>query len=225
MIFLTLFLNLWIYKIFGFSFLLGILLVGATFALYKRHKLFYLFLILVLLFQYKTTHKIDLLSLSNDEQRIQVMRLREYPPDYLRIGYWIEARDESIVFFRVLKNFSEAVSPNLYFFANHPRGRVGVDEFEKFPFGFLPFFFIGIYNTIEKRNGYKIWVSILLSLFLISFVGNVCPIGPFSLFPAIAVLASRGLTVVQKKTSRPIFVSLIVLIFVTFIQAVAYEKY
>ena len=91
----------------------------------------------------------SLTLLNNDQIRIKDMRLKSYPPVYLTfdtktlwipVAHWFEERKESIAFFRILKNVSETVDLNLYFFANHPRERVGYNEFEKFPYIFIPAF-------------------------------------------------------------------------------------
>src|SRR4030066_884417 len=84
---LILFGNLWFWKILTTDFLLGILIIICSLCLYKitvfpKSKCFILFVFLffiIILFQYKYTERLSLTYLDNDEQRIQDMRLEEYP--------------------------------------------------------------------------------------------------------------------------------------------------
>lgn len=220
-ILIVLFGNLWIWRIFSFSAPLAILVVLCTFSFYlligkrnpkKSLKIFLLLFIPLLFFQWKTTDKISLTKLSNDQQRIQSMRLREYPPVkvdllgktvWIPIAHWFEGRTESISFFRILSNFSEVVDPNLYFFANHPRERVGVQEFEKFPFLLLPFFVYGLLQFVQKTKNQKLLIiSFFAPVLLTSFIGSKNSFGPFSLFPFVTVFSALGLFQVSKNTFK-----------------------
>ncbi|MCK4588303.1 hypothetical protein KAT60_00615 [Candidatus Woesebacteria bacterium] len=202
--------NFWIWKILFYSAPLGLLVLASSVFLYlsfKRSlkKYFFAFLVLfslLLVFQWKTTSEESLVELSNDEQRVQQMRLKEYPPVFFKIGektawiplaHWFEGREESIAFFRILENFSETIDPNLYFFANHPRERVGVNEFKKFPYIFLPLFFYGLVLSVTERRKLALGVSFILPVFLVSIIGHKNQLGPFSLFPFLVVSAVHGL--------------------------------
>ncbi len=202
--------NLWIWRVFSFSAALAILVVLCTFSFYllvnkhnpkKSLKVFLLLLLPLLFFQWKTTDKFSLTKLSNIEQHIQQMRLREYPSVkvdllektiWIPIAHWFEGRTESIAFFRILDNFSQTIDPNLYFFANHPRERLGFGEFEKFPFIFLPFSVYGVLYLVNKKMGKELVLSIAASIILLSFIGTWNPLGPFSLFPFIGVATIVG---------------------------------
>lgn len=202
--------NFWIWRILFNNVPLGLLVLASSIFLYlsfKRSskKYFFAFLVLfslLLIFQWKTTSKESLVELSNDEQRVQQMRLKEYPPVFFKIGrktiwiplaHWFEGREESIAFFRILENFSEAIDPNLYFFANHPRERVGINEFKKFPCIFLPLFFYGLVLSVTERRKLALGMSFILPVVLISIIGHKNQLGPFSLFPFLAVSAVHGL--------------------------------
>src|SRR3989344_3878596 len=127
--------NLWVYKIFLTNSILGILIVTSSILLSNRK--FWLFLfsfIPILLIQVSTTQRASLTEIGNDDRREIDLRLRAYPPSFLRVGYWLEERKESIAFWRLGNNLFENLDPNLYFFANNPRQRVGIKEFEKFPY-------------------------------------------------------------------------------------------
>ena len=193
--------NFWIWRILFNSVPLGLLVLASSIFLYlsfKRSskKYFFAFLVffsLLLVFQWKTTSEESLVELSNDEQRVQQMRLKEYPPIRISIAHWFENREESIAFFRILENFSETIDPNLYFFANHPRERVGINEFEKFPYIFLPLFFYGLVLSVAERRKLVLGMSFILPVVLISIIGHKNQLGPFSLFPFLAVSITHGL--------------------------------
>lgn len=216
---LVLLANLWIYKIFFTNFLLGVVIVVATLLLfYKRCKFFLAVFVILLIFQAVTTQKASLTNIANDDRRLIDLRLRAYPPKFLRIGHWLEERKESIAEARISKNLFENLDPNLYFFANHPKERVGIKEFEKFPYVFLPFFLFGLIEVVKKWDKNKLLlISFFVPLVLLSVVGNLNKSGPFTLFPFFTITTSLGL----KKISKPLLVILVLVL----IQMIAYEIY
>jgi len=220
---ISLFANLWIYKIFAVNFLLGILILITTILLFKNNKLFLLLFIPILFFQIQTTNIASLTAISNDDRRVIDMRLRAYPPKFLRFGYWLEERKESIIFNRVAINFFENMDPNLYFFANNPRQRVGIKEFEKFPYVLLPFFLLGVLDCIQKKNKMFWLISFLAPLIVLSIIGNRNNFGPFSLFPFFVVSINEGLKKLQNKHFK-IFIVVLVLVLVL-VQIISYEIY
>ena len=189
---LVLLANLWIYKILFANFILGVLVIICTILLYKGSKLFLLAFVLLLVFQVKTTRIYSLTNIANDDRRLIDLRLRAYPSKYLRVGHWLEERKESIALGRITRNLFENLDPNLYFFANHPRERVGIKEFEKFHFIFLAFFLFGLFDLIAARQWLSISLSFLLPLLILSFVGSQNILGPFSVFPFVAVCITTG---------------------------------
>lgn len=216
---ISLFANPWIYKIFAVNFFLGILILFTTILLLKNKRLFLLLFIPVLFFQIQTTNRLSLTAISNDERRVIDMRLRAYPSKFLRIGYWLEERKESIAFNRIITNFFENIDPNLYFFSNHPRQRVGIKEFEKFPYILLPFFLLGIFDWISKKNKLFWIISFFIPLVILSIIGNNNNLGPFSLFPFFVVSISKGLKKLQNKYLKIFFIILILVL----IQIISYE--
>ena len=218
--------NLWIYKVFLTNFILGILIIGSCIFLYKKSfRIFLLFFIPVLLIQIVTTEKVSLTAISNDDRREIDLRLRAYPPSFLRIGYWLEERKESISFWRLSNNLFENLDPNLYFFANNPRQRVGIKEFEKFPYILLPLFVLGILRLVGKEKR-LFWVSSLfIPLFILPFIGNKIQLGPFSLLPFLIISISDGLGVLYAKTenSRRLKILLLAVLILVIIQMIAYE--
>ena len=57
-------------------------------------------------------------------------------------------RNYNLPLYKLQRNFFANLDPNLYFFASHPRERMGVEEFAKFLPIFLPFFLIGVFYSI-----------------------------------------------------------------------------
>jgi len=230
--------SLWIWKIFNFNFLLGSVVVLTSIFLWlglltsknSYYYLYVLFFIPLVFFQWKTSFKTPITYLNENEKLIQRIRLNAYPPFSLKIGgktiwipiaHWLEQRKEAILFYKLEENFSEVVDPNLYFFANHPRERVGVVEFEKFPYILLPTFLLGIFS-IKKRNLKYILLG-LSPIILISFIGNSNPIGPFALFPFFATVISLGLLPIFSK--KIFLVTGLVAFVLVFIQVFAYATY
>jgi hypothetical protein len=200
----------------------------------------FIFLFLLLLFfQWKTTEKTSLTVLTNSDIMVRDMRLNEYPPVkislvgktvWIPIAHWLEGRRESIAFYRMLNNFSEVVDPNLYFFANHPRERVGITEFEKFPYLLLPFFVYGLVAIISKRKFNKnLKISFFAPILLLTFIGNKNNLGPFSLFPFIVVVCTLGLNQISevafkkhKAHKKQTFLGFLIIYFLILIQQIAY---
>lgn len=193
--------NFWIWRILSLNTPLSLLVIAVSIFLFlsleRKNQnysvIFIVLFMLLLFFQWKTTSKVSLVELSNDEQRVQQMRLREYPPTRIPIAHWFEGREESIAFFRILENFSETIDPNLYFFTNHPRERIGIDEFKKFPYIFLPLFFYGLVLSVAERRKLVLGISFILPVVLVSIIGHKSQLGPFSLFPFLAVSITHGL--------------------------------
>lgn len=233
--------NIWIWKIFSLNLLIGLSLVLTSCFLYKSikdrelNKFLILFLFVLLVFQYRTTQKVPLDYLSEQEKIMQTQRTREYPPVYIKMGdrtiwipayHWLEERKETLAFYRIEKNISESLSPNLYFFANHPNERVGVKEFEKFPYILLPFFVIGFLNMEARKNIKIIILSLLTPIVLVSLIGDKNLLGPFSLFPFIVVDSVLGTEYVYKIFFKRILVGSFLFAYIlVFLQTILYERF
>jgi hypothetical protein len=187
------------------------------------------FLILIF-FQWKTSFKTSITFLNNSEILQQTVRMRGYPPlkfsilgktFWIPAANWLEKRKETVVYYKIMNNFSEVIDPNLYFFANHPRERVGTREFEKFPYILLPLFLLGLLNI--KKGNIKELVLSLSPMILVSVIGNSNSMGPFSLFPFIATYTSFGVASISK--NKKLVVIGLILFVLVFIQVIAYAKY
>lgn len=240
---LVVFGNLWTWKIFGFNFGLGVLLILSTWFLFLlaekggRALIVPAFLLigLLLVSQLRLTEKISFTDLTDNEKQVQTMRLREYPPVYIKIGpktlwlpmaHWFEERRETIVFFGMLKNISEVVDPNLYFFAKHPRERVG-GEFEKFPYLLLPAFVFGVLVLAEKKRFTFFIAGFLIPLIIFAVARSNRNLGPFLLFPFVSVAIISGLDFGLKKIKNSlhknkIIIGFLILYLLVFIQIYSY---
>lgn len=235
---IVLFFNLWLFKIFSLNLLLGLTTLSSFLALYlaylKDTKKYFtvsiIFIGILCLFQYQTASSTNITNLSAEDKYNQELRMRAYPPLYLTIAnkkkyipvaYWFEAKFPAVALYKTQQNIFAFLNPNLYFFANHPLERVGVVEFEKFPYIFLPVFFLGVFEIKKKQFKFVLLGAIPLLMFF--FFAPNSSLGPFSLFPIISLLTSLGVAkVIENKKLVAPFLILLVLVF---IQTLAYEIY
>lgn len=93
---------------------------------------------------------------------------------------------------KLQSNYFANLDPNLYFFASHPRERLGVEEFNKFFPIFLPFFLIGLFYCIYIKKG-----KVLIYFLIISLVSMVVSpkynLGPILFFPLISFMITAGI--------------------------------
>lgn len=99
---------------------------------------------------------------------------------------------------KIERNLFYNLDPNLYFFAAHPRERLKVNEFEKFPAIFLPFFLVGFFVFFKKPSK-KITLSMVLALVLNAFLSPEPP-GPIFMYPVITYFIFKGAEGVVKIT-------------------------
>lgn len=229
--------NFWIWKIFALNIFAGTITLLTTIFLWadieeRNDKYFYLaafFLVLLVFFQYRTSSINSLTFLNTSEKVNQQLRLRAYPPVSIKIlgktiwiplANWFELRPETVAVYKLGDNLGENLDPNLFFFANHPRERVGVREFEKFPYILLLPFVIGLLSFKKKYT--RDVVLSLSPLVLLAIIGNSNPAGPFVLFPFIAITTALGLVpIFAKKKYAIIFLIAFVLVF---LQVASYGR-
>jgi len=234
--------NLWIWRILTRSILIGLLVLLTSFYFTvvinkNEHKKFVVLMFILVFLQWRTTQIRSLTLLSNDQIRQQDQRLNEYPPIAIEIfgtkiwipfAHWLEGRNETRIYYRIRESFFEVIDPNLYFFANNPRQRVGITEFEKFPYILLPFFVSGVYKLVYTKKYKLLFVSMFLPVITISVIGHNNNFGPFSLFPFISmaifieVLSFYDKYVKNTKIFRWTVISMFVLVM---IQLYSYEIY
>lgn len=99
--------------------------------------------------------------------------------------------------YRIEKKLFSILDLNLYFFASHPRERGGVEEFEKFPFVYIPFFVLGIITYLKKPK--KVFLYYFLAATLTSvFIHTAYYLGPVLFFPIINSFIMLGIISVLK---------------------------
>lgn len=98
---------------------------------------------------------------------------------------------------KLQSNFFSNLDLNLYFFASHPRERLGVEEFEKYLPMFLPFFLLGFLYII-----YKPLLKFLICVIAISLISSIISpnynLGPVLFFPIINFMITVGLILSMK---------------------------
>jgi len=225
--------NFWIYKIFRNNFLIGLIIVTLSILLvsvksfkYKRIIILGLFLS-SLFFQYQTTKINNFSTLTADQIRIQEVRFKQYPAEILGInfplGYWFEMKHESYIIPGISKNLYENLDINQYFFGGHPRQRVEVEEFEKFPYSFIPLFILGLLVIFSKKKLALKLLFLSSPLVLIALIGNKNLLGPFSLFPMFIFIIWQGFSVLCNLKKRKWIISLfIILSFLVSVQQFIY---
>jgi hypothetical protein len=134
------------------------------------------------------------------------------------LANWFEQRKETISIYKIGKNFSEVIDPNLYFFANHPREKAGAKEFEKFSYILLPIFILGLFEL--KKRHLKYLILTLSPIVFISIIGNNSPLGPFSLFPFFTIIISLGLK--KFLLNRKFLIFKLIIFLLVFIQTISY---
>lgn len=85
------------------------------------------------------------------------------------------------------QNLATLLDPNFYFFANHPHERIGIVEQERFWFGLLPFFILGMLLLGQKR-----WFVTGLVLAVLTGTILGLEVGPYLFYPFIIFAIFRG---------------------------------
>lgn len=132
-----------------------------------------------LIFQYQTTKPTNYRVLSEMEKIAQLRRMNEYPPSAYRLANLIEARPESVVYFKLEHNFLKVFDLETIFT-------------KYIPSLFLPLFIIGLFEAIKNRPKLILFIS-SLPVMLLTLIGHENTKGPVSLFPFIYTSAALGL--------------------------------
>jgi len=92
------------------------------------------------------------------------------------------------------ENIFNSLSPNLYFFSNHPRERERVEEFAKYPSILVIPFLLGlIYIFVFHSSKYLIVGYLIFASLVSGFIKQTFPFGPILFFPLINLLITRGI--------------------------------
>ncbi|KKR62985.1 hypothetical protein A2210_00455 [Candidatus Woesebacteria bacterium RIFOXYA1_FULL_40_18] len=197
--------NFWIWRIFVQSAGMAIILVLLSIFLVLRLKwLSLIFFILLSIFLLKTSFDTNLLYVSPLEND-KLENRHEYYAQSLgrlyrnRIGIYLHKNISPYVS-RFEKNLAYNLDPNLYFFASHPRERLGIDEFNKFPLIALPFFLIGLGVLLSGRHYFLIGYFVL-SIIVSGFIFPGYRLGPILIFPFMISILYLGLLKVINRFS------------------------
>lgn len=166
---------------------------------YRKNKLKILLLILVslLVVQVNITKERSLTVIANDDRRLIDLRLGAYPPiTFLPIAHWLEQKNITVAATRMAESFFENLDPNQYFFANHPRERVGHVEIQKLIFIFLPFSLIG-FIVLGNKHG-KFLVVNFIGLLVLAYFGNFTKFGNIFLYPLLLISIDEGGRCIRK---------------------------
>ncbi len=103
----------------------------------------------------------------------------------------------SLITFKLERNLFNSLDTNLYFFAGHPRERLGIAEFEKFSFVLLPFFVLGLIKIINTKPS-QLLVLVFVAAISSSLLDPAAKSGPLPFFPVISSIISIGFARVFK---------------------------
>lgn len=209
---LTVLLNYWIWRILAADLLLAVVLLLLTVSLYRlllnRNSMLWT---TILLFAFASVLAVNsgldrnLWALSYTEEIKLNQRHFHYAAD---LG-GIYQNKLSVYIYNNIAPFSHQLESNifstldlnLYFFASHPRERSGIEEFNKYPSLFLPFFIIGSLFLGAKRP--KIILGYLGIASLVSgFISPSYRLGPVLFLPLINSIIAFGVTVALAKVTN-----------------------
>lgn len=217
------------------NFLTGVTLAITSLVILLKpgSKFIVLGLLLLCFLQIRTTSIKSLVLLDNDEQRVQSERIRSYPPTYIDLGIkviwlkpeiWIEKNNFIIALSRLEENLYSNLDINKYFFGGFPRNKP--EDFEKFPFAYLPVFIIGFFILVKKKLFKELVICLVIPLMLLSYLGTDNKLGPFILLPFFILTFFKGIIFLETlfKNKRLFYAIVIVLVMLTLILQISYGK-
>lgn len=98
-------------------------------------------------------------------------------------------------------NVYNSLSPNLYFFGNHPRERGNVLEFSKYPSFFVVPFLLGLFAFCKCRN-YFIGTYIIFLIVMTGLIRQNYNLGPVLLMPAVNLFLTVGVLNILKYSTK-----------------------
>lgn len=204
----VIFANFWIWKIFEEDLILGAVLVLLSLALFFLSNLKFnrKFLVLVLLLIAFISSRIlmngfdkDLIVLSGDQQKSIGDRHGYFSIELGKLfqnKFTLRFYKDIYPYVNVYEgNLFNALSPNLYFFSNHPREREKIGEFVIYPSILIFPFFIGLLRLIKSSNKILVWFLFFVTL-TTGLVKQNYFFGPILFFPFINILITNGLVAI-----------------------------
>ncbi len=201
--------NFWIWRIFNQDLVIGLSLVILSFLLFllyfKFNKVFLILTLIITIFLssriLNTGFDNNLINLNPDQEKQQNARhgyfsieLGKLFQNKLTLRFYKD-------FYPTLSNYGNNVfnilSPNLYFFENHPREREKVGEFPKYPGIFILPFIVGFLLLFKTTS--KVLTAYFLFVLLVSgFIRQNYFLGPVLFYPLINLLITNGLIKIYK---------------------------
>lgn len=199
------FINFWIWRIMNTNLVFGLTLILLSIIfiyliLIKFDKKFFLislFLIVLISYQLLISGFDKNLIVLNPDQEKQINERHGYFS--INLGKFFQNKfvlrfyKDVYLYLNVYEsNIFNSLSPNLYFFANHPREREKVEEFSMYPSILVIPFLIGVIYLPNSLK-YLIVGYILFALFVTGFIKQNYIFGPVMFFPLINLLISAGI--------------------------------
>lgn len=159
--------------------------------------LLFVLMAVVVLFQVADSGRLKLFDIGPIERAKRQVRTSFYPKFHLAgikipVAYGMEKWIGTIVLSRLSENLSEAVNWNLYFFAGHPRERVGVSETERISFFYLPIFVLGTFALVKEFRLVDWFFLVGIPLIVLTLWGSRGVVGPIAMMPFINIAISWG---------------------------------
>ena len=125
---------------------------------------------------------------------------------------------------RLEENLFTDLDLNRYFFGGFPRNKP--EDFEKFPYVYLPIFLIGIYASLKKGTPKELGFLLVMSLLLLAFIGNDNKLGPFILFPFFVLSIFKGFMFLEKMINKGklFYLLAIIMVMLVFVLQISYGK-
>ena len=111
----------------------------------------------------------------------QHQRMVDYPPQLYRLAHILEERSESRLFYRLQENF------------------FSIFDFNSPIFYMLPIVVIGFFGFLKKQNYYLIFVSLIIPVVVLTFLGANQPYGSFCLYPFLFISLINGFDAIFSK--------------------------
>lgn len=209
------FANFWIWKIFKTDFTFGIALVCLSFLLFffihfkLRKRLIIvgmLFLITFLSLKiFSEGFDNHFKSLSTDQERLLGERHGYFAVELgplFQNKVMLRFYKDIYPYFNIYEgNLFNALSPNLYFFENHPREREKVHEFAMYPSILIMPFIIGIFLSIKRRSRI-VGIYTLFAILISGFIKQDFIFGPVFFYPVINLLIVNGLLAIYGRIKK-----------------------
>ena len=156
---------------------------SALFWLKMMRKLFYCLVFFLIIVQVLTSPRQSLLYQSEIDLIEQRQRMMDYPSSLYHLAHLLEERPESRLFFRLQKNFF------LIF------------DFNSSPiFYLLPIIVIGCFSLIKKKDYFPVFISLIIPVIFLTFLGPNLSYGYFCLYPFLFISLVNGIkTIFNKK--------------------------